>query len=48
MGGGGCSLDRKVPSECGRLSVSIKVQWECDKETGVSVVGEADMGRKTP
>lgn len=40
----GGSLDRKVPSECGRLPMSIK----CDKETGVSVVGEADMEGKTP
>lgn len=44
----GGSLDRKVPSECGRLPVSVKVEWECDKETGVSVAGEADMGRKPP
>lgn len=43
---GGYSLDRKVPSECVRIPVSIKGQWECDKETGVSVAGEVDMGER--
>lgn len=42
------SLDRKVPSECGRLPVSIKVEWECDKESGVSVARRSRYGEKDP